>query len=83
MLYYPFIQVSGIRHHVSGIRYSYFTWGTVSQWLLQIAPRQERQKVHVHKTNAKTNTHTNSDVFVFVFVLCTCIFLPFFFGCHL
>ena len=27
------LQAGGV-YQVSGIRYSYFTWGTVSQWLL-------------------------------------------------
>ena len=43
-----------------GIKYSYFTWGTVSQKLLLVAPRKEWQKVHVHKTNAQP-THKNGD----------------------
>ena len=45
---------------VSRYKVFIFYLGTVSQRLLLVAPRKERQKVHVHKTNAKP-THKNDD----------------------
>ena len=52
------VDASGVKQlvQIPGMRYSYFTWGTISQRLLKVAPRKQRQKVHVHKTNTKTNT---------------------------
>ena len=51
----------GIRY-ISGIRYSYFTWGTVSQWYCKWHQKRKAKKVHVHKQTQKVNTHKNGDV---------------------
>ena len=52
--------IVSIQTRYQGIKYSYFTWGTISQRLLLVAPRNDRQKVHVHKTNTKP-THKNGN----------------------
>ena len=47
----------GTIYQVSGIRYSCFTWGTVSQWLLQMAPRKKGIKyMYTKQLERTTNT---------------------------
>ena len=47
---------SNLKYQVSSIKYSYFTWGTISQRLLLVAPRKESKK-YMHTKQTQKPTH--------------------------